>query len=76
MDIKRICSLCGVDRTNKKGWGGIMPVNDRRGESLGLFGECCYRAVLQAVDESPRQYKENGLEIREKIIQRAKELTS
>ena len=75
-DIKRICALCGVDRTPLV--GGIYPVNDRRGACLGLFGECCYRAVLQAVDESPRAYRWYGNltteQIHTKILTRAKEI--
>jgi hypothetical protein len=55
---KRICTLCGIDRTMvKPNGGGISQINDRRGDALGLFGECCYRAVLKAVDRSPRAYQ-------------------
>lgn len=75
-DVKRICSLCGIDRTPLK--GGISPVNDRRGESLGLFGECCWQAVNQAVDESPRAYSDYGMlsteKIHQQILDRARQI--
>lgn len=74
-DVKRICALCGVNRTplNK---GGIYQFNDRRGTPLGLFGECCYGAIIEAVHESPRSYRRanwtNDNEIREKIFEVAR----
>ena len=71
-DIKRICQLCGVDRTPLI--GGIYLEKDRRGEPLGLFGQCCCSAVYQAVRESPRAYQQHGREIRAEIMRRAKEL--
>lgn len=75
-DIKRVCSLCGTDRTPLV--GGIYPFNDRRGNCLGLFGDCCYGAVLKAVDESPRSYSSYGnvstADIHRKILARADEL--
>lgn len=73
-DVKRICSLCGVDRTPLI--GGIYQVNDRRGEALGLFGNCCDAAVLQAVNESPRRYGSDGVAIRKEILRRAKEIAA
>ena len=77
-DVKRICSLCGIDRTPLSGGLGI--VNDRRGVCLGLFGECCYRAVQDAVDESPRAYRSYGnltiKQIHEKILTRAREIAN
>jgi len=74
-DIKRICSLCGMNRTPFTP-GGIYQVNDRRGNPLGLFGACCCNAVNQAVLESPQAYREEEARIREWIIKRAKELTT
>lgn len=73
-DHKRICQLCGMDRTPLG--GGISNENDRRGVSLGLFGLCCLGAVRQAVDETPRRYSEDvdPPTIRERIIKRAKEI--
>jgi len=67
---KRICQLCGSERT---GNGGISVMADRRGIPLGLFGSCCYGAIRKAIDESPRRY---GLissdEMRQMILDRAK----
>ena len=72
-DIKRECSLCGVDQTPLK--GGISRINDRRGECLGLFGFCCIRAVYQAMTESPSRYGAmSRAEARELIYKRAKEI--
>lgn len=75
---KRICALCNIDRTPLK--GGIYPINDRRGECLGLFGECCCGAVLHAVDESPRAYRWYGdlstKQIHTKILTRAREIAN
>lgn len=78
LDIERICRLCGVDRTPLS--GGLNIVNDRRGQCLGLFGECCYQAVMQAVDESPRAYRwypahlQSNDAIREHLLARAREI--
>ena len=76
-DIKRICALCGTDRTPHTP-GGIYQVNDRRGVGLGLFGECCCYAVNQAVNESPKCYRYAGWTTSEQaykwIIARAKEI--
>jgi len=77
-DIKRICSLCGTDRTPLA--GGLNLVNDRRGDGLELFGECCYTAVMTAVDESPRAYRSYGnvttKEIHSRLLTRAKEIAN
>lgn len=57
-DIKRICSLCKEDSTPKRPWGGIAPVNNRRGHCLGLFCQDCHTAVGQAVLLSPYAYRD------------------
>jgi len=52
--VKRVCGLCGSDRTLMG--EGIQDVADRRGESLGLFGDCCYGAMMRAVGMTPSVY--------------------
>lgn len=69
--VKRICSLCGEDQTPKN--RGITQINDRRGQSLGLFGLCCSRAILQAVEESPNPYGNiSREEVGKKVYTKAK----
>jgi len=72
---KRTCSLCGTDRTPLT--GGIYPVNDRRGDCLGLFGECCYKAVNDAVLQSQRRYgMVSRSDMATSILARARKLRS
>ena len=73
--LKRICSLCGVDRTPLG--GGLSQINDRRGEGVGLFGQCCSLAVLTAIRDSPRAYgKLSRAEARTFILTRAKQIAN
>jgi bacterioferritin-associated ferredoxin len=72
-NVKRICSLCGVDRTPLL--DGIQPVHNRRGECLGLFGLCCYQAVLKAVDLTPRSYRNiKDTEIKKFVYEKARQI--
>jgi hypothetical protein len=69
-DIERTCDLCGTDRTPLS--GGIYPINDRRGDCLGLFGDCCASSVLDAVLKTPKAYREASREeIKSMVFQMA-----
>ena len=46
---KRICGLCGKDQTPLG--KGISVINNPKGYSIGLIGDCCYKEAKRMIDK-------------------------
>lgn len=52
--VKRICDLCGSDRTQHG--EGISLVKDWRGNGIGLVGACCWAEATRMLNKLANKY--------------------
>ena len=53
-DVKRICTMCGSDRT--QAGEGIAEVRDFRGRAFALVGSCCADEVNRMLQKLCNKY--------------------
>lgn len=53
-DVKRICALCGSNRTQHG--EGVELVKDWRGNGIGLVGSCCQAEATRMLNKLANKY--------------------